>query len=144
MPSSDSGRSTSSSGTADASLDKRADEFARELLALLTATLPGDHSVSIERRPPAYVVHTSSEGGRGRGHVPLRCKDDGSVQGYFSLTMSLRPDRTGKYLAVARSAFILRDVDRKPLVRLEFLDNAKRVPMCHWQFHGESPDSAHS
>lgn len=119
-------------------LDARADEWAGELLALLSATLPGEHSVAIERQPPRYVVHTSSRDGERIGHVPLRIKGRNGVAAWFFVSMSLRPDRTGRYLAVASSALVLKGLDRKPLVRLEFLDDAKKVPCCHWQFHGES------
>jgi hypothetical protein len=124
----------------DPSLKDKADAFASELLTLLNATLPGNHRVSIERRNNSFIVHTASDRGQAVGHVPLYAKrGDDKPLASFHLSMSLRPDSTGRYLAVSQSKMILFGIDRTPVVRLEFLDDARKSPCCHWQFHGQNP-----
>ena len=138
MPLKGSGKSTSSSGTQAKDLDSKAGAFAQEVSELLAATLPGEHAVAIEQKPPAYVLRTSSDGGRSIGDIPLRIDGQDRACAFFFVRMSLRPDRTGRHLAVANSALWLRGPDRRPIVRLEFVEDARRFPVCHWQFHGEN------
>ena len=49
-----------------------------------------------------------------------------------------RPDSSGRYFAVTASTFVLLDeLDREPLFRLEYLDDMRTAPSCHWQVHAE-------
>ena len=55
-----------------------------------------------------------------------------------------RPDSSGRYFAVTKSTYVLSDLlDREPLFRLEYIDNMRDKPSCHWQIHAERGSLTH-
>ena len=58
--------------------------------------------------------------------------------------LGLRSDSSGSYLAVTKSDYVLYDlIDGEPLVRLEYQDDMRTAPSCHWQVHAERGALSH-
>lgn len=108
-----------------------------------------DHVVRIEFRyvPPRALIEwlprgsdtgddsTSSDAPPGRRVAILV---SGQPVATVGVRIGLRPDSTGRYLAVTTSAFSLYSaLDRTPLFRLDFHDEMNRAPCAHWQVHAE-------
>lgn len=70
-------------------------------------------------------------------HAPNN--SDGQAVGMVQLDYALGTDRSGQHLAVHVSTFQLRDSrGKKPIVRLEYVRDARRVPCSHIHVHAES------
>lgn len=69
----------------------------------------------------------------------LHAQTGGPAVGLVQLDYALGTDRSGQHLAVQNSAFQLRDSrGKKPIVRVEYVRDAIKVPCSHIHVHAES------
>jgi len=104
-------------------------EFAQELGALLSRTLPSAPNVNAEFIEDRAVVRPDEA-------VPVLVAGERLA----SLEVHLRcmPDHRGEWLAVESSTFkVSLDVDRTPLLRIEFLRSPHTAPSAHLQIHAQ-------
>ncbi len=58
--------------------------------------------------------------------------------------MGIRPEVTGRYLAVEYSSIALYStLERTPIVRVDYRSDAHSEPVCHWQVHAERGALSH-
>lgn len=119
-----------------AGLETRVQAFAEEVSTRVLTCLEG------VPRPDVLPVEASPDGQRFTFsyrqtlHAP---SDDGRVVGMLQLDYALGTDRSDQHLAVHSSTFQLRDSrGKKPIVRVEYVRNARRVPCSHIHVHAES------
>lgn len=69
----------------------------------------------------------------------LHAQPQGETIGMLQLDYALCPDRSGRHLAVQTSAFQLKERrGKKPIVRIEYVRDARSVPCSHLHVHAES------
>lgn len=108
--------------------------FAREIQALLDATLPGSRTIVSVQHGDRYVVRP--EGEKRDRHIPLMV--GGDVFAALSVVLYQDLDRTGEYLKTWRTDFsVYSALDNNPLLRLEYRADMHTEPISHWQFHAE-------
>src|SRR5690606_9749 len=114
--------------------------FALEVGALLGVVVLESLNLSVEfatvgqGSPRATITLTPPDENR----RCVRAAVSGNWLAGLTVSFGCRPDHTGKYLAANRAAFGLWSAsERTPLFRLEYLDNARSDPYCHWQVHAE-------
>lgn len=119
-----------------ADLETRVQVFAEEVSTRVLTCLEG------APQPDVLQVEASPDGKRFTFsyrqtlHAP---DSDGQVVGMLQLDYALGTDRSGQHLAVHVSTFQLRDSrGKKPIVRLEYVRDARRVPCSHIHVHAES------
>lgn len=118
-----------------ASLEARIQQFAEEVCTRVLMCLEG------EPKPDDLKVEASPDGKRFTFSYrqTLHAVADGPVIGMVQLDYALGTDRSGNHLAVHSSTFQLRDSrGKKPIVRVEYVRDAKRVPCSHIHLHAES------
>jgi len=109
--------------------------FAVEIANLLYGTLPGDRTIVSVRHNDRCVVRPDGDQPRDR-RIPLTVSGQHLAELSIALYQTL--DREGVYLKTCRTDFeVFSKLDRTPLVRLEYLDDMRSDPICHWQFHAE-------
>lgn len=116
-------------------LEARVTEFAEDVLTRVLMCLEG------EPKPDVLEVDASPDGKRFTFSYrqTLLAKSSGPVVGMVQLDYALGTDRSGRHLAVHVSTFQLRDPrGKKPIVRVEYVRDAKRVPCSHIHVHAES------
>lgn len=117
------------------SLDHRVKRFAEDVLTRVLMCLEG------EPKPDELKVDASPDGRRFTFSYKqtLHAVAAGPVVGMLQLDYALGTDRSGRYLAVHSSTFQLRDSrGKKPIVRVEYVRDAHRVPCSHIHVHAES------
>lgn len=110
-------------------------EFAEEVSVRALTCLEG------EPKPDHLQVEASPDGQRFTFvyRQTLHAVAGGPVVGMVRLDYALGTDRSGKHLAVHTSTFQLRDSrGKKPIVRVEYVREAHRVPCSHIHIHAES------
>jgi hypothetical protein len=115
-----------------ADLQAAVSEFAAEIQDLLDSVLLGRREVRAVRQGDKYVVRT----GLKAEPVALRVQDESLAT--LGLSFRCRLDHVGEYLAVEKSAFVLAStIERRPLIRCEYVRDAHTSPTAHWQVHAE-------
>jgi hypothetical protein len=117
------------------SLESRVTKFAEEVSTRVLMCLEG------EPKPDELKVDASPDGKRFTFSYrqTLHAAADGPVVGMVQLDYALGTDRSEKHLAVQVSTFQLRDSrGKKPIVRVEYVRDANRVPCSHIHAHAES------
>lgn len=117
------------------SLEVRIREFAEEVCTRVLMCLEG------EPKPDDLKVEASPDGKRFTFSYrqTLHALAGGPVIGMVQLDYALGTDRSGNHLAVHASTFQLRDSrGSKPIVRVEYVRDAQRVPCSHIHVHAES------
>lgn len=135
----------------------KAQTFAEEVQQIIDATLPAySHCDPDDRRVRClaasrsghFAIHpgapTASEPTRG-ARLPLL--KDGKRVASLRLNYLCTDDHRGEYLAVHRSSFELLGYgggdNKAPIVRLDYLRDANKVPAVHWNVHGERGAVSH-
>lgn len=78
----------------------------------------------------------------GKWSIPLFV--DETPLASLMFTYHLAMDHQNQYLKIIKSNFTLySDLERTPLLRLEFLANANNCPAAHWQFHADRGAFSH-
>jgi hypothetical protein len=116
-------------------LEDRVRRFAEDLLTRVLMCLEG------EPRPDELTVEASPDGQRFAFSYrqTLHAVSDGPIVGMARLDYALGTDRTGEHLAVHESTFQLVDSrGKKPIVRVEYVRDARSVPCSHIHVHAES------
>ncbi|CAM3225150.1 hypothetical protein [Tsukamurella hominis] len=116
-------------------LEQRIKQFAEDVLTRVLMCLEG------EPKPDELVVTASPDGKRFTFtyRQTLHAAAGGAVVGMMRLDYALGTDRSGQHLAVHSSAFKLLDSrGSKPIVRVEYVRDASRVPCSHIHVHAES------
>lgn len=120
--------------------------FAGEVAALLPlihlqgATLEIEALASPDGSPRAVVELKGTD--PNQTSVPLRVGNDWSAG--LTLRFGCRPDSSGRYMAVTNSAMAVWSAkERNPLFRLEYQDDMRTKPACHWQVHAERGALSH-
>lgn len=117
------------------SLEEQAQAFADELSALLMAVFPGAPGVAAQISGDRVVVAPI-------GDVPLSV--GGSRLTVVEIHVRCRLDSRGRWLAVDQSAYKLRlDADSTPLLRLEYMRDARTAPSAHLQVHAQRGALSH-
>ena len=123
-----------------ASLQDRAQQFAEEIEATLLAVLPGKHAM-LSRRIEDFERYVLRPAGP-RGEIPIHV--GGEHLASLAISFYLTMDRAKAYLKTVGSKFTLLSVlEKKPLVRLEYLADMQRAPISHWQMHAERGAFSH-
>lgn len=116
--------------------------FGEEVATLLDAVLPEAPPVDVVRHEDRYVIRPGNEPGDGRALVPLFI--DGDRVASLEISMFLRWDATGHYLAVETSSFGLSaDVDRTPVLRFEYEHDMHTAPHAHIHVHAQRGALSH-
>lgn len=116
-------------------LESRVLNFAEELLTRVLMCLEG------EPQPDVLKVDASPDGKRFvfTYKQTLHAQMDGPAVGMLYLDYALGTDRSGEHLAVHESKFQLRDSrGKRPIIRVEYVRDANRVPCSHIHVHAES------
>jgi hypothetical protein len=116
-------------------------DFARELGEMLAAVLalPGTVTVTFSGRR-ALIELLDPHGAKNGPQVTIR----GEPALRLLVRFGIRPDSSGRYIAVTASIFGLYSLlDRSPLFRLEYRDDMRTVPAAHWQVHAERGALSH-
>jgi len=122
-------------------LEERSREFAGEIGDMIAATL-GNHvqmvSVKFDER---YVVRPDGLLKKDQ-RIPLHVQ--GQHLADLAVAVFLQLDHAGEHLKAQRTDIaVYSTLDRTPLVRLEYLSDMRKDPVCHWQFHGERGAFSH-
>lgn len=114
-------------------LESEVREFATDVLARVLTCLVGE-----PREDDLRIV--SSEGRYAFSYQQtLHAHSASEAIGILQLDYALCADRTGRHLAVQSSAFQLKERrGKKPIVRVEYLRDARSVPCSHVHVHAES------
>lgn len=118
-------------------LPAKAAAFARELGAMLAATLPSAPSVDVQavEHKSTFIVQPSRSDGTVE-RVPLFV--NGEKLAELSILLYLDLDWTGKFLKNVRTDCAAYSVlDRQPLFRMDYRADMVSAPVAHWQFHAE-------
>lgn len=118
-----------------ADLETRVQGFAEEVSTRVLTCLEG------VPKPDVLQVEASPDGQRFTFSYrqTLHAPGSESVVGMLQLDYALGADRSGQHLAVHVSTFQLRDSrGKKPIVRLEYVRDAHKVPCSHIHVHAES------
>lgn len=117
------------------SLEARVTRFAENVLARVLMCLEG------EPQPDVLKADASLDGKRFAFSYKqtLHAHAKSPAVGMLQLDYALGAERSGNYLAVHFSTFQLRDSrGKKPIVRVEYVRDAHRVPCSHIHVHAES------
>lgn len=115
--------------------------FVDDIQALLDGVLPssagepaGHRLIKVLRQDERYVIRTGPEAKAGS----LRLYSAGKHVGDLHVSYHCEPDRQNSFLAVRKSMFQLTSPQEgTPLLRLDFNQDAYKVPAAHWNVHGE-------
>lgn len=118
-----------------AELEHRALAFAEEVSARVLTCLEGTpltETIQVSASPDGRRFTFSYR-------QSLHSETGGTAVGVLVLDYALGSDRSGVHLAVHASTFQLRDSrGKKPIVRMEYIRDAHRVPSSHIHVHAES------
>ncbi|GGM70863.1 hypothetical protein GCM10012275_46640 [Longimycelium tulufanense] len=117
-------------------LAERADDFARDVHNLLAAVFDDAPTITARGHGDRYVIAD-------KDRVPLTV--DGELLATLTIKLRCCADRSGHYLAVDESAYILTAaLDRTPILRFEYLRSpTARVPCAHIQVHAHRGALSH-
>jgi hypothetical protein len=115
--------------------------FAQEIDDLLEGVLPrgtqdkpDQPRIRVLKQGERYVIRTGTEDQAGG----IGLYSDGKHVGELHVSYHCAPDRADNFLAVRKSMFQLTSPQEgTPLLRLDFNQNANKVPAAHWNVHGE-------
>lgn len=114
-------------------LERQVTEFATEVSTRVLMCLEGvpqPDELKIESIDDRYVFTYRQT---------LHACPQGETIGMLQLDYALCPDRAGRHLAVRTSAFQLKERrGKKPIVRIEYVRDARSVPCSHLHVHAES------
>ena len=131
------------SSSEDPTFDERFIGFVDEVATLLAGVLPHPPPMNGEILASRASI-TVGSGVPGRKGSLTELKINGVAVAYMQAQIGCRVDSSGRYLAVTQSSFALYSSrDKTPLFRLEFEDEMRTKPACHWQVHAERGALAH-
>lgn len=117
------------------SLRRQANAFATDLSGLLTEALPKAPDAQAEASEDRVVIAPAEP-------VLLHVKDQ--PLGRLDLRMRCRLDSRGEWLAVEQSTFgLYANLDRTPVLRFDYVRDAKRSPSAHVQVHAHRGALSH-
>lgn len=121
-------------------------QFAIELVGLAYGTLTFADglnlslTVSGEDDARRALLELRSAGGA----QPVPILAGGEPCASVFIRIGVRPDSSGEYMAVTKSAFgVYSTLEKTPLFRLEYRDDMHSAPSCHWQIHAERGALSH-
>lgn len=125
-------------------LEAEAQAFGDKIGDLLTRSLPKAPGILVSEvnkkvrvRPGGQTIE-----GQERGGVPLFIQ--GQQLAWLRINYSCRPDAARRYLTVDGSKFwIVSTKDRSPLIRFEYVYDARNTPHSHIQVHAERGTLTH-
>lgn len=116
--------------------------FAASVQRMLDGVLPGVHEVVIVQHESQARFSIRPAGASSPWVVPLFVADEPLASLGFQYHLAL--DHRDRYLKVTGSNFSVWPAgEREPLLRCEFLANARNAPTAHWQFHAHRGAFSH-
>jgi len=126
------------------SLEQKSAAFAAELQTTLNSVLPGERTIVATRASDSdhrFIVQPDGVQGSDR-RIPLLV--DGEHLASLAVSMYLDMDRTGRHLKTVKSDVIVHSkLDKKPLLRYEYLATMTSSPIAHWHVHAERGALSH-
>lgn len=114
-------------------LESEVQDFANQVLTRVLMCLVG------EPREDTLRIVSSDDRYAFSYQQTLHAHSAGEAIGVLQLDYALCADRSGRHLAVQNSAFQLKERrGKKPIVRIEYLRDARSVPCSHVHVHAES------
>lgn len=78
------------------------------------------------------------------GKTFVRMRAGGEWSCGIAVRFGCRPDGYGRHMAATLANFaVYSSAERSPLFRLEYVDEMRSYPSCHWQVHGERGALSH-
>ena len=111
-------------------------EFAGELQDLIRQTLGTSRAVRSVGTKDRIVVRSGSV-----KPVPVTLMRAGRLAAKLQFTYEIEWDSSGHFAAVTKSDIaITSPATNRPVLRYEFLKDARSAPSAHWHVHGESTE----
>jgi len=122
-------------------LDHATTDFAQQIQDLLDSVLPPFREADPEERRLKVIRKREwrvIRPGSAEKSQSIRLLHDGAHVADLNLYYWCAPDHADSHLAVRKSSFEVRSLQEgTPLLRLDYLHDARSVPAAHWNVHAE-------